>query len=100
MKKPKITPTASVIAGWNGTVAGVEALAESIERGKMEKRGFLIKALEAERDQFKHRGQDTKDHDITIQYLKSGSTTHNPDAWDLLYAAVYDFDLLCSDYGV
>ncbi len=29
------TPSKSVIAGWNGTVAGVMALAESLERGKM-----------------------------------------------------------------
>lgn len=31
---PKITPTKSVIEGWNGTVAGVMALAVSLERSK------------------------------------------------------------------
>lgn len=28
----KITPTKSVLEGWNGTVAGVQALAKSLER--------------------------------------------------------------------
>lgn len=32
---PKITPTKSVIEGWNGTVAGVMALAVSLERSKL-----------------------------------------------------------------
>lgn len=33
--KPKITPSRTVLAGWNGTVKGLEALAESLERGKV-----------------------------------------------------------------
>lgn len=32
--RPEITPTKSVLSGKNGTVAGVNALASSLERGK------------------------------------------------------------------
>jgi hypothetical protein len=32
--EPKITPTKSVIQGWNGTIEGVKALAKSLERNK------------------------------------------------------------------
>jgi hypothetical protein len=39
----KITPTKSVIASWNGTVAGVEVLAASLERNKQTENEYIYR---------------------------------------------------------
>ncbi len=67
---------------------------------KTEKKDRLIKALETERDQFEHRGQSTKEHDIAIQYLKTGVITHTFYDYELLDAIMFDFDMICKDYGI
>jgi hypothetical protein len=59
----------------------------------------LIKALEKERDQFKGRGQSTADHDAAIDYLKTGMKPQKiPEGYDVLDAAVNDYDTLENDY--
>lgn len=58
----------------------------------------LIEALKVERNSHSQRGQDTTEHDITIEFLESGSTKHNPDKWELLDAVMNDFETVCSDY--
>lgn len=64
-----------------------------------EKKQKLIEALKAERLRFAERGQDTTEHDIAIQYLMLGTTSCNPDKWELLDAVMNDFDTICSDYN-
>lgn len=64
----------------------------------MSRKEKLIERLKEERDSFKLRGNSTTEHDIVIQYLLLGDTNYNPDKWDLLYAAMYDFETLCNDY--
>jgi hypothetical protein len=64
------------------------------------KKERLIKALNEERERFKNRGQSTKEHDIAIDYLISGSTNKDSDDWELLDACMNDFETTCSDYGV
>ena len=65
---------------------------------KAEKTKELIEALQKERASFVSREQDTFEHDVTIEYLQNGETDENPDNIDMLYAAIYDFDCLYSDY--
>ena len=60
----------------------------------------LIEALKAERERFKGRGQSTEDHDMAITYLETGSLPSHPEDFELLEAAINDFDTLCSDYDV
>jgi len=58
----------------------------------------LIEALKKERTLFESRGQDTTEHDITIEYLETGKTDENPDDYELLDACMNDFDFLYDDY--
>lgn len=64
------------------------------------KKEKLAEALKLERERFASRGQSTKEHDIAIDYLISGSTNKDCDDWELLDACMNDFDCTCSDYGV
>lgn len=67
----------------------------------------LIKALQEERERFLNRQQDTLQHDVTIMYLETDKLPVdiksvdevNPDNYELLDAAINDFECLCSDYG-
>lgn len=65
---------------------------------KQEKTLKLIEALKQEREQFKGRSQDTTEHDIAIDYLLTGSTSSNPDKWQLLDGCMNDFETMYSDY--
>lgn len=58
----------------------------------------LIEALKTERDLFNSRGQDTDEHDAAISFLKTGETSHDPEKYELLDAAMNDLECLCSDY--
>lgn len=64
-----------------------------------EKKSKLIEALKAERLLFVKRGQNTIEHDIAIDYLINGQTDKSPEKWELLDAAMNDFDTLCEDYN-
>jgi hypothetical protein len=64
------------------------------------KKQRLAEKLIEERELFKKRGQNVEEHNVTINYLMFDETTENPNDWELLDAAMYDFDTLCSDYGV
>ncbi len=64
----------------------------------MEKKEKLIEALEKERDAFKRRGQDTTEHDVAIEFLKTGVLPKSLESFDLLDAAMYDFETLYKDY--
>jgi hypothetical protein len=68
----------------------------------MDNKQKLIDALEAERKLFNGRGQLTTNHDAALFYLKNGTlpTGVKAEDYDLLDAAVNDFDCLCSDYGI
>lgn len=59
----------------------------------------LITALQAERDRFVANGCSTEDHDVTIEYLKTGTTTYDWEDYDLLDGAIHDLEGLYSDYG-
>ena len=63
-----------------------------------EKETKLIFELQKEADKFAHRGKSTKDHDLAIHYIKTGDVNGDTDKNEILYAAVYDFDCLYSDY--
>lgn len=59
----------------------------------------LIEALEAEKDRLDRQGKDVMDHVLAISYLKTGVRPQvDIDSFDILYAAIYDYDYLCSDY--
>ena len=64
-----------------------------------ERKQKLIEALKSERLRFAEKGQHTTEHDIAIQFLLVGSTSCNPDKWELLDAVMNDFETVCSDYG-
>lgn len=67
----------------------------------MKKKEKLIAALEEERRRFDKMHQDTTDHDVAINWLKYGLLpSQGIDQFELLDAAVNDFDTLCSDYDV
>lgn len=64
-----------------------------------EKSDVIIKALEHERGLFIKKGQSTKDHDLTIEFLKTGNgEVEDVDKYELLEAAVNDFETLYDDY--
>lgn len=61
----------------------------------------LITALEAEKERLDKSGVDTKDHFITIDYLKTGSYGCDPtevENYPLLEAALNDYECLLYDY--
>jgi len=58
----------------------------------------LIQALKDERLRFVKRGADPTEHDIAIDYLINGTTSNNPDKWELLNACMNDYDMMLSDY--
>lgn len=64
-----------------------------------ERKQKLIEALELERLSFIKRGQSTEEHDVAIEYLKTGLNPHDEYQYELLDAVVNDFDMTCSDYG-
>jgi len=69
----------------------------------METKIALIKALDVERQLFAKRGQSTEEHDIAIKWLESGEAPSYDedevyDNYELLYAAMFDYDTLCFDY--
>lgn len=66
----------------------------------MSKKEKLIEALKAERLGFIQRGQSPLEHDVAIEYLETGKTSEDPEEFELLYAAMFDFDSLCFDYSV
>lgn len=67
----------------------------------MTKKENLIKQLELERDRLLAQGKSPIDHNFTIQYLQTSKTSaSSPDLFELLDAAMHDFDCLCADYGV
>ena len=76
-----------------------------------ERKKALHEALKAERERLAKQGRDTLDHDLTLVYLETGdlqAMKANPnmsdddylDGFELLQAAVTDYEYLCSDYGV
>lgn len=64
-----------------------------------ERKQKLIDALKFERDLFLLRGQNTLEHDVSIEYLEVGITHEDPDKFELLYAVINDYETICSDYG-
>jgi len=61
----------------------------------------LIAELEKERSLFDQRHQDTTDHDVTLNYLKHGiMPSMGVDQYELLDAAINDYNTLCRDYSV
>lgn len=67
----------------------------------MTKKEKLIAALQKERDLFNAQHLDTNDHDVALSYLKYGVLpSMGVDQYELLNAAINDFDILCSDYGI
>jgi len=61
----------------------------------------LIEALTTERNLFSSRGQDTTEHDVAIEYLKTGKlpTDYIEYEFELLDAAIHDIETLYSDYS-
>jgi len=68
------------------------------EMEKQLKKQKLIQALKDERLLFVKRGADPTEHDIAIDYLINGTTSSNPDKWELLEACMNDYDTMLSDY--
>ncbi len=65
----------------------------------MDKKQKLIEALIEERDILANLHNISPDeHNITIDYLKTGTTNEPPDKWDLLDAAMNDIETLYLDY--
>lgn len=60
----------------------------------------LIDALKVEREYFDAIGNSTKEHDAAIEYLETGETDKDPEEFDLLYAAMYDYKCLLYDYNI
>ena len=66
---------------------------------RKEKEQVIIAALEDERALFAGRSQSTKNHDVTIEFLKTGNgEVEDVDKYDLLDAAINDFETLYDDY--
>ena len=68
-----------------------------------ERKQKLISALESEKDRLDKLCVDTKDHCITIDFLKTGSYRCEQielEDYPLLDASVNDYNCLLSDYGV
>ena len=64
----------------------------------MSKKNKLIIALEEERAVSDKNGYDTTDHDYAIHYLKTGEVKDTDEIYEILYACINDYELLCSDY--
>jgi len=69
---------------------------------KEEKTKLLIEALKEEKKNLSERNYNFNpiDHDVCIAYLESGTYSEDLELYELLEAAVNDFDCLCSDYNV
>ena len=61
----------------------------------------LIEALEKEKARLDERSIDTRDHELAIDYLKTGSYGCDPlevDEYPILDSAINDYDQLVNDY--
>lgn len=63
------------------------------------KKEKLIEALKKERERFIKWGKPTKDHDLTIEYLETGDYPQDYEDFEILEAAINDFDCICQDYS-
>lgn len=63
-----------------------------------EQKQKLIDALSLERDRFSSRGQDITDHNLAINYLKTGERPKYYEDYDLLSGCIDDYNQMLSDY--
>lgn len=61
-------------------------------------KNLLIKALEEEQEMFRERDQSVLDHHLTITYLKTGTYPKDYNKFEILTAAIEDYDTLYKDY--
>jgi len=64
------------------------------------KKDKLIIALQEEKNMFAAKGFSTKDHELSIHYLRTGEIKGDLDYYDLLYACVNDGECMYTDYCV
>ena len=69
---------------------------------KMERKLKLIEELKKEAERLRKQQAVTIDHRYTIEYLETGKLPMliNIEEYDILNAAVNDYECLLSDYGV
>jgi hypothetical protein len=68
-----------------------------------EKKQKLIAALEAEKKRLDNIGEPTKDHYLTIDYLKNGTYGCDPsevENYPMLDEAINNYDYLLQDFGI
>lgn len=58
----------------------------------------LIIALKEEKNHFDNIGYCTKDHELTIHYLRTNEIKGDLDDNEILEACINDFDCLYNDY--
>ncbi len=66
-----------------------------------EKKAQLLEAITAEKKRLDSQGRITLDHELTIQYLTKGTSPvamSNVESWELLDAAMNDFETMYKDY--
>lgn len=66
----------------------------------MDKKQRLIEAIKEEKNHFENNHLDTEEHEVVLSYLINGKSNKDPYKYELLDAAMNDFDCLCSDYGI
>lgn len=69
----------------------------------MTRKQQLARELEIEMNRLNSRGMGIADHILTLEYLEKGELPrYDPDdyGYELLSAAINDFECLCNDYGV
>jgi len=62
------------------------------------KKDKLIIALQEEKNLFSKNGHNTKDHEISIHYLRTGEIKGDLEFYEILDACVNDFECVYNDY--
>lgn len=60
----------------------------------------LVEELQKEKERLAGQGKSIVDHNLTTQYLKTGNKPANWRNYEILQAAVEDFETLCRDYDI
>jgi hypothetical protein len=62
------------------------------------KKNKLIIELLKEKNFMNKRGKSTKDHELAIEYLKTGEIKGGLNEYEILSSCVEDFDCIYNDY--
>jgi hypothetical protein len=64
------------------------------------KKDKLIIALQEEKNLFSKKGHNTKDHELSIHFLRTNEVNGNVEFYEILESCINDFECIFSDYCI